>query len=347
MAGNNFKSWYPVFGIRSYAEAIDYYVDWLGFNLDWEWREAPGEPAIVSISRDGITIGLNESRDVAPGAWLQVDVADVQALADEWNGRRAGSAEVVGGVPYEGSVINLVDPFGNRINIQQMLTDEENEAVRQERVPQMREFVQQQIADGKPVPTPEEVVAAIGPSVGLAIEVLNEFPEYEQAFQARREQARGQLQIEVVELSAQPALAIERESALQGLAANVGDVLPRVSAHLSANGTAPSGMPFMRFLDLAQKFTVSIGFPIDSDVAAAGDIEKCELPGGKAVTALFTGPPGEVARAWNVVIAYADSQGSRRTGPWGGIGGWCVYLNDPAVVGAENAQTRLYLPLGD
>ena len=36
VAGNNFKSWYPVFGIRSYAEAIDYYVDWLGFNLDWE-----------------------------------------------------------------------------------------------------------------------------------------------------------------------------------------------------------------------------------------------------------------------------------------------------------------------
>ena len=47
-----------------------------------------------------------------------------------------------------------------------------------------------QIADGKPVPTPQEVVAAIGPSVGFAIEVLNEFPEYEKAFQARREQVQ-------------------------------------------------------------------------------------------------------------------------------------------------------------
>ena len=26
MAEANFKSWYPVFGIGSYAEAIDYYV---------------------------------------------------------------------------------------------------------------------------------------------------------------------------------------------------------------------------------------------------------------------------------------------------------------------------------
>ncbi len=35
----------------------------------------------------------------------------------------------------------------------------------------------------------------LGPSVGLAIEVLNEFPEYEQAFQARREQVERDLQI--------------------------------------------------------------------------------------------------------------------------------------------------------
>lgn len=180
----NFKSWYPVFGIRSYEEAIDYYVDWLGFNLDWEWREAPGEPVIMSISRDGINIGLNESTNAATGSWLSVSVADVQALATEWNGRRPGSVDVVAGVPYEGYVIYLVDPFGNRIDIQQLLTDEENQAVRTQRVPQMRKFVRQLIADGKPVPTPEEIVSEIGPSVGLAIEVLNEFPEYAAAFAA-------------------------------------------------------------------------------------------------------------------------------------------------------------------
>ncbi len=143
----NIKSWYPVFGIRSYAKAVDYYVDWLGFNLDWEWREAPGQPAIVSISREGINIGLNESEDAATGAWLVVAVADVQALAEEWNGRRPGSVEVVSGVPYEGYVIYLNDPFGNRIHIQQMLTEEEDLAVRAERVPQMHEFVRRQIAE--------------------------------------------------------------------------------------------------------------------------------------------------------------------------------------------------------
>lgn len=346
MSEPNFKSWYPVFGIRSYDKAIDYYIDWLGFNLDWEWRQAPGEPAIVSISRDGITIGLNEAPVASTGAWLSVAVADVRALADEWNGRRPGSVEVVSGVPYEGFVINLVDPFGNRIDFQQLLTEEENEAVRRERVPQMREFISQRISDDKPMPTPEQVVAAIGPSTGLAIEVLNEFPEYEQAFQARREELRRELQIEVVELAAQPALVIKREATLEELAANIGDVLPQVLSHLTGCGAAPSGLPFMRFHDLTQKFTVTIGFPIDSDIEVERDIERQELPGGKAVTALYTGPPAGLAAAWDAVINYAEAEGYRRIGTWGGVGGWQVYLNDPAVVGVANAQTRLYLPLG-
>jgi hypothetical protein len=186
MSEPNFQSWYPVFGIRSYEKAIDCYVDWLGFNLDWEWREAPGEPAIVSISRDGITIGLNESDTLPTSGWLCVAVADVEGLADEWNGRRPGSVEVVTGAPYEFPVIYLVDPFGNRIDIQQVQPAEQ-EKLRQEQVPRMREFISQQLADGKPVPTAQEVVAAIGPSEGLAIEVLNEFPEHALAFRARRD----------------------------------------------------------------------------------------------------------------------------------------------------------------
>jgi effector-binding domain-containing protein len=347
MGEPNFKSWYPVFGIRSFKKAIDYYVDWLGFNVDWEWRAAPGEPAIVSISRDGITIGLNEHPDASTGAWLCVAVNDCQALADEWNGRRPGSATVVKGVPYEGSVISLIDPWGNRIEIQQMLTDEQNAAVREERVPQMREFVSKRLADGGSMPTPEEIVEAKGPSLGLAIEVLNEFPEYAEVFNARREQAQRALQIEVVEVAAQPTLVIEREAALEELGANVGDALTKVGAHLAARGAVPSGRPFMRFDDLKQKFTVTIGFPVDSDVEADGEVERRKLPGGKVLKALYIGPPGGLPAAWDTVIAYADVQGHRRASSWGGIGGWQVYLNDPKVVGAANSQTRLYLPIGD
>lgn len=35
----------PVLRILSYEDAVAYYVDWLGFTIDWEWRETPGRTA--------------------------------------------------------------------------------------------------------------------------------------------------------------------------------------------------------------------------------------------------------------------------------------------------------------
>jgi hypothetical protein len=167
--------WYPVLGIRSYDEALAYYVEFLGFNLDWEWRRAPGSPVIMSVSRDRVSLGLNESH--APGSWLNLFVTDVQALADEWNGRRPNSVTVVVEPPYDIPTIQLTDPFGNRMHFQQPVDAVEQETRRGRAVP-MREYIRQRLAAGHPCPTPEEVVRAVGRPLGIAIEVLNEFPEY-------------------------------------------------------------------------------------------------------------------------------------------------------------------------
>ena len=185
MAERNFQSWHPVLGVRSMEEALDYYVNWLGFQLDGEWEEAPGDPKLAWVSRDGMELALNEYPDAPSNAWLNIKVADARALADEWNERRPGAVEVISGAPYEFPVIYLTDPFGNRIHIQQPLTKEE-EAVRRARIPEMRDFIRQRLAKGKPVPSPDEIVAAVGPSVGIAIEILNEFPEYAKQFKQNR-----------------------------------------------------------------------------------------------------------------------------------------------------------------
>ena len=70
---------YSVFSVDSYAESVAHYVDWLGFNLGWEWRAAPEAPAIVSLSRDSVSLMLNEADAVATGSQLTVFVDDLQA----------------------------------------------------------------------------------------------------------------------------------------------------------------------------------------------------------------------------------------------------------------------------
>ncbi len=70
MTEQNITGVVPVLGINSYEEAVSHYVNKLGFNLDWEWREAPGKPAIISVSRDNVSIMLNEFDDKLPRNWL-------------------------------------------------------------------------------------------------------------------------------------------------------------------------------------------------------------------------------------------------------------------------------------
>ena len=72
------------------------------------------------------------------------------------------------------------DPFGNRLDFEQPVSAEE-QAARDERRPRMRDYIRHQLADGGTIPTPEQLVGEIGGPPGLAIEILCEFPEYEQA----------------------------------------------------------------------------------------------------------------------------------------------------------------------
>lgn len=183
MAGR-IEAMVPVFGIASYADAKAHYVDWLGFTIDWEWREAEGQPVIMAISRDHAAFMLNEYDEPAPST-VTLKVDDLASLALEWNGRRPGSVEVAIEPPYEFPAVLIRDPCGNALHFQQALTASE-EAERAENRERMRARVRVLRAAGKPYPTPAELREAIGPALGTAVEVLNEFPDYAAAYGARR-----------------------------------------------------------------------------------------------------------------------------------------------------------------
>jgi hypothetical protein len=167
----------PVLGIRSFDQAITHYLDWLGFTLDWEWRAAPGQPAIVSITRNAVSLMLNEHEEAATGAWLTLNVDDLGELERERNERRPESAAIVVEAPYDIPTMVITDPFGNRLHFSEPLSAAEN-ARRAERAEAMRAFIRGELDAGRPCPTPEAVVEACGRPPGLAMDVLGEFPEY-------------------------------------------------------------------------------------------------------------------------------------------------------------------------
>ncbi|HCP99941.1 MAG TPA: hypothetical protein DIT99_04285 [Candidatus Latescibacteria bacterium] len=95
------NSMVPVFGIDSYEEGVEHYVDWLGFKIDWEWREAPGQPVVMAISRDEVAFMLNEHPSTPRPSEVHLKVTYIDALVDEWNTRRPGSVTIRIGEPYE------------------------------------------------------------------------------------------------------------------------------------------------------------------------------------------------------------------------------------------------------
>ena len=47
----------PVLSVGSYEETVSHYVEWLGFKVDWEYREEQ-LPFVISITRDGFSFML-------------------------------------------------------------------------------------------------------------------------------------------------------------------------------------------------------------------------------------------------------------------------------------------------
>ena len=63
--------------LRSFdeAEAKRFYVDYLGFTLDWEHRFEDGLPLYMQVSRDDCVLHISEHHgDCSPGAAVRIAV---------------------------------------------------------------------------------------------------------------------------------------------------------------------------------------------------------------------------------------------------------------------------------
>ncbi|QNK64461.1 VOC family protein [Pedobacter sp. PAMC26386] len=109
----------PIFRIFDYAKAIEFYIDWLGFKIDWEHKEVD-TPVYMQISRDGIQLHLSEHHgDCTPGARAYIDgfkhLDEFHHLLIEKNYKfNKPGLETQ---PWNNQVycMEVIDPFGNRL----------------------------------------------------------------------------------------------------------------------------------------------------------------------------------------------------------------------------------------
>lgn|SRR5574340_66030 len=107
----------PILRIFDEAKAKEFYLDFLGFTLDWEHRFEAGLPLYMQVSRDGCILHLPAHYgDGSPGTALRIEMNDLgafqrQLIAKQYRYARPEIEET----PWGSQDMSMHDPFGNRL----------------------------------------------------------------------------------------------------------------------------------------------------------------------------------------------------------------------------------------
>jgi hypothetical protein len=115
-AGISLEPAIAVMQIGSVPDAKKFYVDFLGFTVDWGWSENDGERSLYAqISRSGVTLHLS-THGVERGATeLLVRMSGLTTLHAELSTKTYPLPLNVRHTPDDRSELQVTDPFGNRL----------------------------------------------------------------------------------------------------------------------------------------------------------------------------------------------------------------------------------------
>jgi len=108
-----------VFRIFDYAKTLEFYVNWLGFKIDWEHKQ-DHTPVYMQVSLGSIVIHLSEHHgDCTPGGKILIEnfiglkAYQKQLLDKNYTFMRPG----IETIPWNPDVYSMevIDPFGNKL----------------------------------------------------------------------------------------------------------------------------------------------------------------------------------------------------------------------------------------
>lgn len=114
--GIRFELVSPIMRIFDVRAAKDFYLGFLGFDLDWEHRFGDNFPLYAQVSRSGLVLHLSEHHgDASPGATVFVTMTGVRDYQKELSGKDYTYLKPgIEDQPW-GKVMTVTDPFSNRI----------------------------------------------------------------------------------------------------------------------------------------------------------------------------------------------------------------------------------------
>jgi catechol 2,3-dioxygenase-like lactoylglutathione lyase family enzyme len=104
----------PTFGVRDYDTAIDFYIDFLGFRIDWEHRFEPNGPIYMQISKNGLVLHLSESKRFEKNVIAFVETKNISGFHKELQERNpTRRIPDIEQTKWKTLQLEIEDPFGN------------------------------------------------------------------------------------------------------------------------------------------------------------------------------------------------------------------------------------------
>ena len=113
----------PIIRIFDYKKAIEFYVEWLGFKIEWEHTFEENTPVYMEVVKDGITLHLSEHHgDASPGARVFIWCTGLKEYHKElidkkYKYNRPGLEETF----YGSWEVTVYDPFGNKLSFNEKI----------------------------------------------------------------------------------------------------------------------------------------------------------------------------------------------------------------------------------
>ena len=106
----SFKRVTPILRVEDLDASLAFYVDKLGFRLNW--RDEDGN-SFASITRDRCDFFLSVGDQGHPGSWMWIGVGDVDELHDELRAKDVPVRNPPANYPWGSREMQVEDPDGN------------------------------------------------------------------------------------------------------------------------------------------------------------------------------------------------------------------------------------------
>ncbi|CAN7700208.1 MULTISPECIES: glyoxalase superfamily protein [Pseudomonas] len=107
----------PILRIFDEIKAVEFYVDFLGFKIDWQHRFEPNFPLYLQVSRGECVLHLSEHHgDSTPGSALRIETDELEVFQQQLLAKEYPFARPqIQAMPWGSQDMTVTDPFGNRL----------------------------------------------------------------------------------------------------------------------------------------------------------------------------------------------------------------------------------------